>query len=71
MPGTVTMVLSLLTMAVIFEGAAPDRLSVHVDAPGPLKLVGEQLKELNTGARRFKDAVWVTPPALAVIVTPV
>ncbi len=69
MPGTVTAVLSLLTIVLVFAGAAPDKVIVHVAVPGPLKLVGEQLSPLNWRvAVRFIVNDWVFPLTLAVMV---
>lgn len=44
----------LLTETLVREDTVPVRLIVHVDVPDALKVVREQLTELNwTGAVRF------------------
>ena len=46
-PGTTTLALLLLTVTFVREDAVPVRPIVHVDVPDALKLVSEQLTELN------------------------
>ena len=70
LPGTVTLALSLLTLALVFDDAAPVRFAVHVEVPAALKLAGEQLTPFNCtmGAVRFIANGWVMPFRLPVMV---
>jgi len=47
LPGTVTLALLLLTVALVPAGAGPARVTVQVDVPAALKLEGEQLTLLS------------------------